>query len=80
MISAILWKNEVNEEEGTYTYCGCQVVALDVMASLRSAVATESLPLDSLASSVVVDHPALSREANKPPGDSEDQNDDVQGK
>ena len=41
---------------------------------------TVKLALDSLASSVGVDLPALSREATKLPGDSEDQHDDVQGK
>ena len=44
------------------------------MAALRSTVAT-----DSLACFVGVECPAT-REATKPPGDSEDQHDGVQGK
>ena len=49
--------------------------------SLRSAFSLAVLlALDSPARSVGVDHPATSREASKPPGDSEDQHDDAQGK
>ena len=62
-------KVEENKQK-TPNYLASQVVDPDAMASLRIAVAT-----DSLVSSVGVDHPAT-----KPPGSSEDQHDDVQGK
>ena len=49
--------------EGTYTYFGSQVVDPSALAALRSATATDSLAaLDSLASSVGVDLPAMSEE------------------
>ena len=45
----------------------------DAVASLRSAVATDKLAFNCLASSVGVDGLAMSRETTKPTGDGEDQ-------